>query len=42
MNDDELRARLQAADPALSDAPADLWIDELVVSRERVGPAEKK
>jgi hypothetical protein len=30
MNDDELRARLQAADPARSDAPADSWIDELV------------
>jgi hypothetical protein len=30
MNDDELRARLQAADPARRDAPADSWIDELV------------
>ena len=30
MNDDELRARLQAADPAQRDAPADSWIDELV------------
>jgi hypothetical protein len=30
MNDDELRARLRAADPARSDAPADSWIDELV------------
>jgi hypothetical protein len=32
MNDDELRARLQAADPARRDAPADSWIDELVVA----------
>lgn len=30
MNDDELRARLQAADPARHDAPATSWIDELV------------
>ena len=30
MNDDELRARLQAADPTQRDAPADSWIDELV------------
>ena len=30
MNDDELRARLQAADPAQRDAPVDSWIDELV------------
>lgn len=30
MNDDELRARLQSADPARHDAPADSWIDDLV------------
>lgn len=30
MNDDELRARLRAADPARRDAPAESWIDELV------------
>jgi hypothetical protein len=30
MNDDELRARLRAADPAQRDAPAESWIDELV------------
>jgi len=30
MNEDELRARLQAADPARHDVPAASWIDELV------------
>jgi hypothetical protein len=30
MNDDELKARLQAADPARRDTPVDSWIDELV------------
>lgn len=30
MNDDELRARLEAADPARHDVPAASWIDELV------------
>lgn len=42
MNDDELRARLQAADPARSDAPADSWIDELVeatvTTNDEAGP----
>lgn len=30
MDDDELRARLQAADPALSDVPVPSWTDDLV------------
>lgn len=30
MDDNELRARLEAADPARNDAPATSWIDELV------------
>lgn len=30
MDDNELRARLQAADPARKDVPAPSWIDELV------------
>jgi hypothetical protein len=30
MDDNELRARLQAADPAREDVPAPSWIDELV------------
>lgn len=42
MNDDELRARLRAADPARRDAPAESWIDELVEATVTMNEQENR